>query len=229
MSEFQNVYQQAKADGYRDFLGKVFFTMSLGLFVSFGVAFLLSMNNGYYLYLKYSLAIIILQFALAFVFTFFLRKMSTTLAWICFVGYSALMGVTFSILPLIYEGGSIVFALAATLILFLSLTIIAQTTKIDLTAYGTYLIIGLVAIIITSLINVLFIHSSLVDMLVTYAGIGIFLFLTVYDMQKLKKLYYSIEDSTLLEKYSIYGAFELYLDFINLFIRILQIFGKRRN
>ena len=110
------------------------------------------------------------------------------------------------------------------------MAVIGYTTNTDLSKFGSYFVVGLFAIIIATVINGLFIHSAGIDMFITYGAIIVFLGLVAYDMQKLRTFYASsIYDDEMSTKMALFGAFELYLDFINLFIYILRIFGRRNN
>ena len=219
---------------FRDFLVKTFSTMALGLAITSVICgiFTYAIDAAvidYNAIMTPALIAIFAELGVALFFGFRLRKMSSTTAWICFILYSALTGFTLSIIVSAYTPGSVLEAFVVCTILFACMAIVGKNTKADLTKFGTYLMIGLVVIIIVSIIN-MFIGSSKVDLILTYFGIVLFLGLTVYDVKKLRNFYdESIDDAEGNKKLMIYGAFQLYLDFINLFIRILEILGKRKD
>ncbi|MBR2802377.1 MAG: Bax inhibitor-1/YccA family protein [Erysipelotrichaceae bacterium] len=212
------------------YLTRVFLIVLLGLLISFGVAFLMLQSGNALFYYFHPYIILILQLGIAWFFSFRLMAMERGTAWFCYIAYSAIMGLTFSVLPLIYDGRSILFAVGMTAVLFGCMAMIGHNTHVDLTKYSTYLFLGLFMIILITVVNFFFIHSGGLDLLLTYVGVLLFLAITAYDMQRLRALYLEgYGDRNLYEKLTIFGAFQLYLDFINLFIRILQIFGRRRD
>lgn len=156
-----------------------------------------------------------------------IRKMSFLTAMSAFVLYSALTGLTLSTVLLIYTAASIskVFILSAGL--FGVMALYGYTTKKDLTSWGSFLIMSLIGIILASLVN-LFFHSPAIEWIVTYAGIIIFMGLTAYDNQKLKAFALMGDNKETFGKLVILGALTLYLDFINLFLHLLRVFGDRR-
>ena len=114
--------------------------------------------------------------------------------------------------------------------MFVVLSLIGNNTNVDLSKFSGIIVPGLLAIIIVSIVNVIFFRSQMVQWVVNYLGIILFLFLIAYDMQKLRNLYnVGLQDASVNDALMIYGAFQLYLDFINLFLRLLQIFGKMKN
>lgn len=155
--------------------------------------------------------------------------MSLSAAWTCYIMYSALLGISLSSIFWTYDLGSIVWAFGTTAILFGCMSFIGHTTKMDLSKFSTIFMAGLLAIIISSLLN-MFIRSATLDRMTTILGVVIFLGLIAYDMQMLRR-YYELgnRDFSMQNKVMIYGAFQLYLDFVNLFLRILQYFGRRRD
>ena len=175
--------------------------------------------------------IIIAELALVFSIAGMVNKMSAGTATGLFVLYSALNGVTLSFIFLAYTRSSIFstfFICAAT---FLACSIYGWTTKRDLTSWGGFLFMGLIGIIIASLVNV-FIRSSAMSMVVSYIGVFVFVGLTAYDTQKLKNMALTQPaglDAAVVRKGAILGALSLYLDFINLFLMLLRIFGQSRD
>ena len=147
--------------------------------------------------------------------------MSPTTARICFLLYSFITGITFGAIFIVYQITSIIYTFLITAIVFGLCALIGKTTKMDLTKMGSYLIIGLFGVIICSIVNI-FLKSTGFELILSIITIIIFLGLTAYDIQKIQRLEGIIPEENL----PIYGALELYLDFINIFIELLRFFGK---
>ena len=175
--------------------------------------------------------IIIAELALVFSIAGMVNKMSAGTATALFVLYSALNGVTLSFIFLAYTRASIYSTFFICSATFLACSIYGWTTKRDLTSWGGFLMMGLIGIIIASLVN-MFIRSSAMSMVVSYIGVFVFVGLTAYDTQKLKNMALSQPDGldgAVVRKGAILGALSLYLDFINLFLMLLRIFGAGRD
>lgn len=175
--------------------------------------------------------LIIAELALVFSISSRVNKMSAGTATTLFVTYSALNGVTLSFIFLAYARASIVSTFFICSATFLACSIYGWTTKKDLTSWGGFLMMGLIGIIGASLVN-LFIRSSAVSMIVSYIGVIIFVGLTAYDTQNLKGMALTQPDGldgAVIRKGAILGALSLYLDFINLFLLLLRIFGRGRD
>ena len=221
---------------FKDYISKTMSTMGIGLGISALTAILLNAIN--FENILYSLGgvsvILVLGMAIAEIgigvyFSTRLFKMSKQTAWVCYIVYCVLTGVTLSSLLSFYTTGSVMMAFVTTAVLFVCMSIIGKTTNINLMSISTLLLTGLSAIIILSLLNSLLFHFAFIDMLISYLGVIIFLFMIAYDTQKLNAFYNAAVDSETSEKLMIMSAFQLYLDFINLFIRVLEIFGRRSN
>ncbi len=145
-----------------------------------------------------------------------------------FVAYSIINGMTFSVIFMAYQIGSIINVFFSTAALFAVMAIAGYTTKTDLTKLGNILMIGLIGIVIASLIN-FFTKSDTMDYIISILGVVIFTGLTAYDVQKIKNLGNEVgNDGTLRSKLGVMGALTLYLDFINLFLFLLRLFGDRK-
>ena len=151
-------------------------------------------------------------------------KMSKNGAIFGFLLYSFLSGLTFSSIFLTFKMSSIIFIFLITALVFLIFALIGYFTKINLTKLGTILFMGLIGILIASIINI-FVQSQTFDLILVIIGIIVFIGYIAYDINKVKRLEGQIDE----DKLSIIGALELYLDFINLFIRLLQLFGKSKD
>jgi FtsH-binding integral membrane protein len=153
-----------------------------------------------------------------------LEKMSKSTLQLCLYGFSALMGLSFATIFVIYAMGSIVSAFMGAAILFAVLSGYGYFTKQDLDSVGKFMFVGLIAVIIASIVN-LFIGSSVMQMVISAIAIIVFLGLTAYDTQKIRQAVSYESDG----KMEVWGALTLYLDFINLFLSLLQLFGGRRD
>ena len=208
-------------------LSKVFTWMFIGLLITFMTGYYISLNeialakilSGYtYLFIA------IIEFALVIYLSARITKMNPTTARICFLLYSFITGITFGSIFIVYEITSIIYTFLITAVTFGLCALVGKTTKLDLTKIGSYLIIGLFGVIICSIVNI-FLKSSGFEMLLSVITVIIFLGLTAYDVQKIQRLEGIIPEENL----PIYGALELYLDFINIFIELLKLFGKARD
>lgn len=210
-------------------LSKSFLWMALGLLLTFGTGYVVSINEnmlvnifsgvGYIIF-------IIIEFILVIVLSARIMKMKPTVAKICFLLYAFVSGLTFSSIFVVFEMKSIMFIFLVTAAIFGVLSYIGANTKMDLTKVGTYLVIGLIGAIIVSLLNVLIFKSTAVELGLSILILIIFLGLTAFDVQKILKI---SETGIPEDNAAIYGALELYLDFINIFIKLLQLFGKGRD
>ena len=176
-------------------------------------------------------SIFMVQLILVGVLSFALHKLSVPAAFAIFFGYAALTGVTLSGIFLYYEVADLTLAFVSAAALFLTMTLVGMFTKADLTKLGTYLFIGLIGVIIALLINI-FLRSSVMDLIVSIIGVVIFTGLTAYDTQKLTRMARDprLQNSgeAVMTRLSILGALALYLDFLNLFLFLLRIFGRNR-
>lgn len=172
--------------------------------------------------------LIIAEFALVIGVSSAINKMSLTTATLMFVLYSIINGALLSFIFLAYTQSSIATVFFITAGTFAAMAFVGYTTKTDLSSLGKYLLMALIGIIIATLVNVFFVKSSILDLGISYLGVLIFVGLTAYDTQKIKNMLLQAPDAgEQAQKYALLGALSLYLDFINLFIYLLRIFGKR--
>ena len=152
--------------------------------------------------------------------------MQPNTARVCFILYSFISGLTFSSIFAVYNVSSIIYIFLLTALIFGIMALIGYTTKVDLTKVGTYFIIGIFAVIIITFLNSFIIKSTPLEMAISIVLVLLFIGITAYDVQKIKRL----ESSGLPEEnLAIYGALQFYLDFINIFIDLLRIFGNSRD
>lgn len=182
---------------------------------------------GYMLYgspLKW--VVMLAPLAMVFFLSFKIQSMSASTAQTTFWVYAALMGLSLSSIFLVYTGGSIARVFFITAASFGALSLFGYTTKKDLSGWGSFLFMGLIGIIIASLVNI-FLASSALQFAISVIGVLVFAGLTAYDTQQIKEMYHAGDGSEVARKKSIMGALRLYLDFINLFLMLLQLFGNR--
>lgn len=227
------MYTQLTADQIHDvqvtFINKVYSWMCLALTVT-GFIALRTVSSPDFLYMVQSNFIILIIIELGVVFWMIsaINKISSNLAIGLFLLYSALNGLTLSVILNLYTGASVASTFFITAGTFGAMSAYGFFTKKDLTSWGNLLFMGLIGIIIASVVNI-FMASSALYWLITYAGVLIFVGLTAYDTQKIKKMSLEMDpESEVGKKGAIMGALALYLDFINLFIMLLRIFGQRK-
>ena len=171
--------------------------------------------------------IMLAPLGVVFYMSFGIAKMSASKAQTVFWIFAALMGASLSSIFLAYTGTSITRVFFITAGTFGAMSIYGYTTKRDLTKLGSFLFMGLIGIIIASLVNI-FLKSSMMYFVISIIGVLVFVGLTAYDTQKIKNMYLASDSGELIGKKAVMGALTLYLDFINLFIMLLRLFGQRR-
>ena len=212
-----------------DYMTRTYRWMASGLLITFAMAYITATTSLIYLVDSLYLVLTIAELALVFVLSSRVQNMSVDAARATFFGYALLNGMVLSYYFIVFSVSTLVMAFLATAVYFGLMAVYGTTTHKDLTGWGPRLMMGLVALIVTSLIGMLFgfgFGSS-----VLYCGIGLVLFmlLTAYDTQKLQQMYaYYAGDPELAEKASIYGALTLYLDFINIFLYVVRLLGNNR-
>ena len=201
--------------------------MFIGLAITFGIGYYVSLNENmlYNVFAKYFFVFIIAEFLVAFILSLRIRQMNPLTAKILFCVYSFLTGLTFSSIFVVYKVTSIVYVFGITSLLFLVFALIGYFTNIDLSKIGIYLFMALLGVIVCSIINI-FVKSSTFDFVITIICLIVFIAYIAYDIQVIKRNLYSIPET---DNLAIYGALQLYLDFINIFLRLLRLFGNARD
>lgn len=209
-----------------EFISKVFKYLGIGIMITFLIAYIVSVNETliYFVYQGPTLLILgVLEIFSAFFLSVRVTKMSSTTATILYYGYAALTGLTLSSIFIIYKLTSIIYIFLATALIFLIFSIIGKRIKLDLSRFGTYLLIGLLSIIVLEIINIFLLNSSL-DMFICIVSLIIFMVYIAYDIQNVvRKSEYTICDNL-----AIIGAFSLYLDVINIFTNLIHLFGDEK-
>ena len=211
---------------------KVYVWMTLALvitgFTAFGVAKSPGILQAIYTNQILFWGLIIAEFALVIGVSAAINKISLTTATLMFVLYSVINGALLSYIFLAYTSSSIATVFFITAGTFAAMAVIGYTTKTDLSSMGKYLLMALIGMIIATLVNVFFVKSTGFELVLSYVGVLVFVGLTAYDSQKIKQMLLQAPDAGEgAQKVALLGALSLYLDFINLFIYLLRIFGKR--
>jgi len=205
-------------------IAKSFMWMFIGLLVTFVTGYVICLNastlalalSGFYI------VAVIVELILVIVLSRKIFEMKASTAKIMFIIYSMVTGFTFASIFVVYEMASIIFVFALAAVLFGIMALFGFYTNIDLSKFSSYLIFGLIGVIIASLINIFWINDTFTT-IICIISILIFLGFTAWDIQKIRKLNINNDNA------AIYGALELYLDFINIFLDLLRLFGKERD
>lgn len=231
LQSLNNVSAEEMAERIQGVMRNVYLWMALGLLataftsavVGFSPALLRVVDQFWW-------AFLLVEFGLVLGLSFGLSRMSVPVALGGFFLYAIVNGATLTLVVMAYTTASVLSAFLATACLFGAMTIIGYTTKMDLTQIGGFLLMALLGVIIGSIVN-LFFANTVLDWILTFVGIIIFIGLTAYDTQRIKNMAMASVtsgDVAVAGRVSVIGALILYLDFINLFLRILRLFGKRR-
>jgi hypothetical protein len=223
--------------GLRAYMVKVYNLMAMGLAIT-GVAgwgaFKLAVVDGQLtafgqlIYVSpFKWVVILAPLALVFLLGFRIQRMSVAAAQTTFWAYAALVGLSLSTIFLVYTGASIVQTFFVTAASFGALSLYGYTTRRDLSAVGSFMVMGLFGLIIAVLVN-MFLQSTALQFAISAAGVLIFAGLTAWDTQNIKEMYFEGDDVLVAGRKAIMGALRLYLDFINLFLMLLRLFGDRR-
>ncbi len=220
------------ATSERSFLSQVFFWMSMGLALTGIVAGWMAMNPSLVVAFARNTGLFVIlalvQLGIVFWLSSQVMRLSITAATTGFSIYATLNGILFSSIFLIYTGTSIASTFLVTSGMFAAVSVYGFTTKRDLTSIGSFAFMALIGIILASLVN-WFLKSEAFYWVITYVGIAVFTALTAYDVQKLKSIHrQGFQSAELIKKAALLGALALYLDFINLFLLLLRVVGRRR-
>ncbi len=210
-----------------NFIAKTFLWMFAGLIVTAACAWL-TYSSGFYFRFYFGNSftfLLIAEIAVVLLFSFLFRKLSPAVVGVLFFAYAVLNGVTMSVIFAVYQLSSIVVLFLAAAALFGGFALYGYSYKGDLSKWGPLLMICLIVAIVMSLINVFLIRAEFFEIFIDCAVLFLFFGITIYDMNKIKKLSLVTDGGG---KLHIYGAMELYLDFINIFLRLLALFGKKK-
>jgi len=223
-------------EGLRSYMLKVYNLMALGLAItglaawgSFNLAVADGQLTGFgqLIYASgFRWVVILAPLAMVFFLSFRVHTMSVAAAQATFWAYAALVGLSLSTIFLVYTGESIVQTFFITATAFGSLSLYGYTTKRDLSGLGSFMVMGLFGIIIAMIVNI-FLQSSALQFAISGIGVLVFAGLTAYDTQSIKEMYFEGDDDVVAGRKAIMGALRLYLDFLNLFMFLLQFLGNR--
>lgn len=229
----QNFTEIGFSETFAAVLRRVYVWMALGLLVTAGTAAFVSVSPLFQVLAGQPLLFFVLMFAelgLVMGLSWGIDRISPATAMLLFFVYAALNGVTFSMLFVVYTLGSVAGTFLATGALFGVMSVLGYTTKMDLSKMSSFLFMGLIGLIIAMIVN-MFWTNTVLGGIITFAGILLFLGLTFFDTQRIKRMTATVMqqgDENVLARVGILGALSLYLDFINLFLFILRLGGRRR-
>ena len=218
--------------GLRAHMNKVYALMSIGLFLTGGVAYIVGNNETLVMSLFTGMSRWVVMFApliVVFAMGSMINRLRASTAQLIFYGFSALMGLSISYIFMIYTSVSIAQTFLVTAIAFAGLSLYGYTTKRDISGMGSFLIMGVIGLIVASIINI-WMQSPALMYAISILGVLIFAGLTAYDTQKIKNTYIQMArngQSEWIEKSAIMGALSLYLDFLNMIMFLLHLFGNR--
>jgi FtsH-binding integral membrane protein len=217
--------------GLRRFLVSVYNYMASGLALTGLVAYAAAETGLYASLIQTPLlfwGVVLAPLALVLLLSFRIAKMSLGAAQTAFWAYASLVGLSFAGIFLVYTGTSIARTFFLTAATFLAMSLYGYTTRTDLARFGSFLLMGLFGIVIAGLVN-LFLASSALQLAISVIGVLVFVGLTAYDTQRIRDIYLESDSSVVAGKKAIMGALALYLDFLNLFILLMQLTGERRS
>ena len=216
--------------GLRDYMLRIYNYMASGLALT-GIVAYVAASSGFYVQIAHTplfFLVILAPLGLVMWLSYGINRMQASTAQAIFWVYAGLMGLSLGGIFLVYTGASIARVFFITAGTFAAMSLYGYTTQRDLTQFGSFLFMGLIGIIIASLVN-LFIASSALQFAISVIGVLVFVGLTAYDTQQIKDMYVAYDDGQVAGKKAVMGALRLYLDFINLFMMLLQLFGTRRD
>lgn len=209
--------------------GKTFFWMFLGLLGS-GILAWYTYSSGLFVDIllgDYFNVLLIIELLVVLIFSLLFKKLPPIVVGILYFVYSMINGVTLSVVFVVFELSSIIYLFAISALLFATLGFIGYKTNKDLTSWRPYLTVFLIAGIVLSFVNIFLLKNTTFELILDWLILALFFGITIYDINKMKLLQ---KDSSIdTNKVHIYCAMQLYLDFINIFLRVLSIFGKRKN
>lgn len=216
--------------GLRDYMLRVYNYMAGGLAITGIVAYFAAASGLYQQIFGTALywVVIFAPLALVLLLSFRIQSMSLGAVQATYWAYAALVGLSLSGLFVVYTGTSIARVFFITAGTFLAMSIYGYTTKRDLAKFGSFLFMGLIGVVIASLVN-LFLHSAGLQFAISIIGVIVFTGLTAWDTQSIKEMYWEGDGTAVAGKKAIMGALRLYLDFINLFMMLMQLMGTRRD
>jgi uncharacterized protein len=216
--------------GLREYMLRVYNYMASGLALT-GIVAYFAAASGLYLRIAHTpafLLVILAPLGLVMAMSFGVNRMRASTLQLVFWLYAGLMGLSMAMIFLVFTGASIARVFFITAGTFAAMSLYGYTTRRDLSQFGSFLFMGLIGIIIAGLVN-MFLASSALQFAISVIGVIVFTGLTAWDTQQIKEMYYAADDGEIAGKKAIMGALRLYLDFINLFMMLMQLLGTRRD
>ena len=216
--------------GLRDYMLRIYNYMASALALTGIVAYVFA-NSGLYMQIARTPLIYVVMlapFGLVMLLSFGINRLSAGAAQAIFWAYAALMGISLASVFLVFTGASVARVFFITAGTFAAMSLYGYTTKRDLSQFGAFLFMGLIGIVIASLVNI-FVGSTALQFAISVIGVLVFTGLTAYDTQAIKETYYEGAGYEIASKTAIMGALRLYLDFVNLFMMLIQLLGVRRD
>ena len=221
--------QTGTQDLVRTFMARTYSWMAAGLALTAGVAYLTAQNEAFaFQVMQWRLPLILVQLGLVFALSLLANRLSSAVAGLLFIAYAALTGLTFSALLFAYSPSAVISAFATTAGTFGAMSVLGFVIKKDLSAMGRFFMFALIGLIVAMIVN-LFVASSVLTLGISVIGVLLFAGLTAYDTQMLRNMALSGVSGEMAERAAINGALRLYLDFINMFLFILRLFGGSRD
>ncbi len=237
MQQYSNDYPSYESEievqqGLNSYISKVFSWMFLGLIVTAIVSFVVSSSYSVIVFLAENIflfyGLLIGEVVLVIVLSRKIMELTFGAAFSMFMLYAAINGVTFALILILYTAESIWSTFLIAAVTFGIMALYGRFTKTDLTQFRSVLFMGLIGVFVLSIVNI-FLNSSPLNWIISIVGLFVFLGLTAYDTQKLKDYYYATDGQMALrQNLGVMGALALYLDFINLFLKLLRLFGRRK-
>jgi hypothetical protein len=216
--------------GLRQHMLRVYNYMAGGLALT-GIVAYVGAASGIYQQIAHTpliWVVILAPLGLVMLLSFRIQSMSLGAAQLTFWAYAALMGLSLSSIFLVYTGASIAQVFFISAAMFLSMSLYGYTTKADLSRFGSFLFMGLIGVVLASVVN-MFMHSAGLQFAISVIGVIVFVGLTAWDTQQIKEIYWAGDGTAVAGKKALLGALRLYLDFLNLFLMLMQLMGNRRD
>lgn len=222
--------QRAQSPLYKH-VAKTYLWMFIGLAITFTVGLVLYSSGLVYMFYAIpmmSIILLVAQIVLVVCLSSRITKLSVNACRAIFIGYSALTGITIGAVLAIYGASIALLSFAVAALFFGTMAVAGLITKRDVSGYRSIVLFGIIALLVMQLVN-MFLRLDSFDTMICFIGVALFLGITTYDSKRTKDYYYAFEgDQEMLNKVSIYSALNLYLDFINLFLYLVRLLGKRR-
>ncbi len=212
----------------RSFMGRTYSWMTAGLVLTAIIAYLTSSNQNALDFARGNIFILfIAQFGVVMFLSFAIQRVNSLVAGVLFMVYAAITGVTFSLILQQFRGADVTAAFATSAVTFGAMSAYGYFTKRNLSAMGSFLMYALIGLVVAMIVNI-FVVSGPLSLIISIIGVVLFAALTAYDTNRLRQMALSGVNGEAAEKGAIYGALQLYLDFINMFLFLLQLFGGGR-